>query len=65
MSIPIQDEPESTIGRKPPRRTEDEGRAGQPARASIGREEGDEGEAGSEIRDRERRDPPTIRGLDE
>ncbi len=69
--MPLQDEPESTVGRKPDRGFEHPGRPGaaaaSPVRsgAAIRREEGDETEAGSEIRDREGGEPPTIRGLDE
>jgi hypothetical protein len=67
MPIPIQDEPESTIGRKPPHKPHVEEHPGVPTRsgAALRREEADESEVGSEIRDREREDPSTIRGLDE
>jgi hypothetical protein len=66
MPIPIQDEPESTVGRKPPHRSEEERDERQPARSgrAIRSEEADESEAGSEIRDRERGDPPTIQGIE-
>ncbi len=67
MTLPIQDEPESTVGRRPDRFGHPEHGEGTPARsgASIRREEGDEGEAGSAIRDRERGDPPTERDVEE
>jgi hypothetical protein len=65
MTIPIQEEPESTIGRKPPHKGH-EPTVQQPARsgAAIRREEADESEAGSEIRDRESGDPPVIQGIE-
>ena len=68
MPIPIQDEPESTIGRKPVKPPEapgspehEHGRAG----AAIRREEGDESEFAGEIRERERGEPPTVQGIEE
>ena len=74
MPIPIQDEPESTIGRKPVKPPEppaspehehehehEPGRAG----AAIRREEGDESEFAGEIRERERGEPPTVQGIEE
>lgn len=66
MPIPIQEEPESTIGKKPDRLKSSEPKQGR-ARSgtALGREEGDETQAGSEIRDRERDEPPTMRGLEE
>ncbi len=65
VATPIEVEPESPIGRTPSGRP-GEGQGGAPARSGAGirREEGDESEAGSEIRDRERSDPPTIRGVE-
>ncbi len=66
--LPLQDEPESTVGRKPGRGFEHTGPAGgTPVRsgAAIRREEGDETEAGSEIRDRDDGEGPELRGLDE
>jgi hypothetical protein len=66
--LPLQDEPESTIGRKPGRGFEHHaGDDGAPFRsgAAIRREEGDETEAGSEIRDRESGELPAVRGLEE
>jgi hypothetical protein len=66
--LPLQEEPESTVGRKPGRGFEHHPPGdGTPVRsgAAIRREEGDETEAGSEIRDREGDEVPTIRGLDE
>jgi hypothetical protein len=67
MPIPIQEEPESTIGRKPPSRPHGEPSEVRLPRsgATIRREEADESEAGSEIRDRDRTDPTTIQGLEE
>lgn len=67
MTTPIQDEPESTVGRKPGPGPEPTRREGAPRRSGAGirREEGDETEAGSEIRDRERGEPPTIQGIEE
>jgi hypothetical protein len=65
--LPLQDEPESTVGRKPGRGFEHRSEDRTPVRsgAAIRREEGDETEAGSEIREREVDEPPTLRGLDE
>lgn len=67
---PIQEEPESTVGTRPDRVEHPERAA--PARqgstrsgAAIRSEEGDETEAGSEIREREQDEPPTERGLEE
>jgi hypothetical protein len=68
MPIPIQEEPESTVGRRPPGPPpRPEGETGGPTRsgAAIRREEGDESEAGAEIRDRERDEPPVIQGIEE
>ncbi len=71
MPIPIQEEPESTVGRRPsgpqPRPASPEGEAGGTTRsgAALRREEGDESEAGSEIRDRESGEPPVIQGIEE
>ena len=68
MPKPIQEEPESTIGRRPPGPTpapERETRAPARSGAAIRREEGDESEAGSEIRDRDSGDPPTVQGIEE
>ncbi len=67
MPIPIQDEPESTIGRKPPPRPRQEAAERGAARsgAALRHEEADESEAGSEIRDRERGEPPTAQGFEE
>jgi hypothetical protein len=67
-TLPLQDEPESTIGRKPRRGFEHrEPEEGTPVRsgAAIRREEGDETEAGSEIRERERDEPPPVQDLEE
>jgi hypothetical protein len=52
---PIQEEPESTIGRKPDRFPHEAPRESAPSRsgASVRREEGDEGEHAGEIRERE------------
>jgi hypothetical protein len=66
--LPLQDEPESTVGRKPGRGFEHRvSGEGTPVRsgASIRREEGDESEAGSDIRDRDAGDGPEYRGLEE
>ena len=65
--MPIQDEPESTVGRKPARFEHPERRekGGTRSGAEIRREEGDDSEAGSKIRQRERGEPPTVRGLEE
>lgn len=68
-SLPLQDEPESTVGRRPDRFEHPVERApgdAPPARsgAALRREEGDETEAGAEIREREQGDPPTLRGLE-
>jgi hypothetical protein len=65
--MPIQDEPESTVGRRPDRWEPTPG-PGQPASrsgAAIRREEGDETEAAGEIREREEHEPPPIVGLEE
>jgi hypothetical protein len=70
---PIQDEQESTVGKKPERFHADERapdareapRGATRSGAALRREEGDETEAQGEIRDRERDDPPTITGLAE
>lgn len=69
--LPLQDEPESTIGRKPGRgfehRAEPEG-AKVRSGATLRREEGDETEAGGELRDHEleRGEPPEVAwGLEE
>jgi hypothetical protein len=65
--MPMQDEPESTIGRRPdrwepsPRPEQAFSRSG----AAVRREEGDETEAAGEIREREEHEPPTIVGLEE
>ncbi len=66
MTLPIQDEPESTVGRRPDRVTHPERREEPDARsgASSWREEGEESEAGSAIRDRARGDPATERNLE-
>jgi hypothetical protein len=55
----IQDEPESTIGKKPGELEHSESAQHGVARsgAALWREEGDEGEAAAEIRERERDDP--------
>jgi hypothetical protein len=50
MSIPIQDEPESTVGRRPPPRRDPEDEAAERPRSGAGREE-PEGEAGAQRRD--------------
>jgi hypothetical protein len=71
--MPIQDEPESTVGKKPDRFHVDEREPGhrEAARgatrsgAALRREEGDETEALAEIRDREADEPPAITGLEE
>jgi hypothetical protein len=66
--MPIQDEPESTIGRKPGELHEEhqpQPRGAARSGAAIRREEGDETEAGSEIRDREPDEPPSVPGLAE
>jgi hypothetical protein len=64
--MPIQDEPESTVGRKPARVERQPAQEERPrSGAAIRREEGDESEAGSEIRERERGEPPGVRGLEE
>jgi hypothetical protein len=64
MSTRIQDEPESTIGRKPPLPEHPE--RPQHGRARSGaasrHEEGDEGEAGSRSRDREGGERPNVHG---
>jgi hypothetical protein len=67
MTLPIQDEPESTVGRKPSRWPHDEPErtSAAPARPGAGlrREEADErSDAGAGLRDRERGDPPTVQG---
>jgi hypothetical protein len=67
-TLSLQDEPESTVGRKPRRGFEHRAPGeGTPVRsgAAIRREEGDETEAGSEIREREGDEPPPVQGLDE
>jgi hypothetical protein len=68
MPTPIQEEPESTVGRKPehptsPRQPEPE----YPTRSgsALRREEGDETEAAGEIREREKDEPAPERGLEE
>jgi hypothetical protein len=66
--LPLQDEPESTVGRKPASGFERrEPGGGTPVRsgAALRREEGDETEAGGEIRDREGDELPIVRGLEE
>jgi hypothetical protein len=68
MPTPIQDEPESTIGRKPEELAEHpESREHGRARsgAAVRREEGDESEFAGEIRERERDEPPTVQGPEE
>ncbi len=73
MPTPIQDEPESTIGRKPEglhgseRPEPEQPQPGRPARsgAALRREEGDETEAAGEIGEREQDEPPPVVGLDE
>ncbi len=64
--MPIQDEPESTIGRKPAELagSDPESGAARPG-ASVRREEGDATEAGSEPRDPGRDVPPPVPGLAE
>jgi hypothetical protein len=68
MGTPIQDKPESTVGRGPGTATHPRPREPEapPARsgAAIRREEGDETEFAGEIRDRERDEPATERGVD-
>jgi len=68
MPMPIQEEPESTVGRKPehptsPRQPE----PGRPTRsgAALRREEGDETEAAGDIGEREQDEPTPERGLEE
>jgi hypothetical protein len=57
--MPIQKEPESTVGRKPaPLRHPDTAEHGR-TRSGAGIREGDESEAGSEISERDRGEPPT------
>jgi hypothetical protein len=67
MPTPIQDEPESTIGRKPEtlRHPEPQEQGRTRSGTAMRREEGDESEAGSEIREQERDEPPTVRGPEE
>ncbi len=68
MTLPIQDEPESTIGRKPvtpPERPKPSERERTRSGAAIRHEEGDESEFAGEIRDRERGEPPTVQGPEE
>lgn len=55
----IQDQPESTIGRKPEHHEEQPGTGGATRSGSaLRREEGDEGEAAAEIREREQDELP-------
>ncbi len=68
MPTPIEDEPESTIGRRPPKAPDrpappehERARSG----AAIRREEGDESEFAGEIRERERDEPPPVQGPEE
>jgi hypothetical protein len=68
MGTPIQEGPESTVGRKPgrtshPRPHEPEGGSARSG-AAIRREEGDETEFAGEIRERERDEPATERDVD-
>ena len=73
MTIPIQEEPESTIGRRPlhpvrpPEHPAPAEHEHEPTRsgAAIRREEGDESEFAGEIRERERGEPPTVQGPEE
>ena len=62
MTIPIQEEPESTVGRKPDRVEHPQPREQGATRsgAAIHREQGDETEAGG-AKKRERDEPPTDR----
>ena len=70
---PIQEEPESTVGKKPERFHVDERepedrappRGATRSGAALRREEGDETEHQGEIRDREEGEPPPITGLAE
>jgi hypothetical protein len=67
MGTPIQEGPESTVGRKPgsashPRPPE-AGHAPARSGAALRREEGDETEFAAEIRERERDEPATERDL--
>ena len=69
MTIPIQEEPESTVGRKPehptsPRQAEPPGRPSRSGSA-LRREEGDETEAAGDIGEREQDEPAPERGLEE
>ncbi|WP_242392449.1 hypothetical protein [Anaeromyxobacter oryzisoli] len=65
MTLPIQDEPESTVGRKPDRFEHPERTAKAPSRpGAIRREEGDETAAGAERREGDH-DATTERELDE
>jgi hypothetical protein len=65
-SMPIQEEPESTVGRRPDRfdHPEPHEQGGTRSGAAIRREEKNESETGGE-RERKRREPPTERGLEE
>lgn len=62
--MPIQDEPESTIGRKPADLAGSHPEQPGAARSgpSVHRAGGDETEAGSELPDRERDEPPPVPG---
>jgi len=70
---PIQEEPESTVGKKPERFHVDERapedreppRKATRSGAALRREEGDETEHQGEIRDREEGEPPSVTGLAE
>ena len=63
MSMPIQDEPESTVGRKPPRRASAE--PADPGRARTepsDRRGAAESAPAGETREQERTEPPSARG---
>ena len=64
MTLPIQEEPESTVGRKPDRVEHPEPReqGGTRSGAASRREERGESEAGGEITEHERREPSPERG---
>jgi hypothetical protein len=68
MGTPIQEGPESTVGRKPAHaphpRPPDPGSAPARSGAALRSEEGDETEFAAEIRERERDEPATERDLD-
>jgi hypothetical protein len=66
MPTPIQDEPESTVGKKPGRVKRSEPEQGRTVpRAGPRRDAADETEPGGATGDRERREPPTGRGLEQ